>query len=267
MTHSKALLRQETIMDILEKNRDVSTKELAEILGVSVWTIRRDLNSLEERKILARFYGGAQPIARSDETCHLTDRGSFRASASENQNAKKRIGLAVGRLLRPGERVALTGGTTTFEVAKALKRLHFKGEIVTNALDIALELSEEPQIRVVCTGGDVQPRYHTLVGADSERMLKMNYFDAAVIGVSGISLRHGLTVHSQVNATALELVVDHSCRTIMVADASKLGQVSFASLNLSSPIDTLVTDQPLAEEYRQYFQEMGVDVVVAERER
>lgn len=153
-------------MDILEKNRDVSTKELAEILGVSVWTIRRDLNSLEERKILARFYGGAQPIARSDETCHLTDRGSFRASASENQNAKKRIGLAVGRLLRPGERVALTGGTTTFEVAKALKRLHFKGEIVTNALDIALELSEEPQIRVVCTGGDVQPRYHTLVGAE-----------------------------------------------------------------------------------------------------
>jgi DeoR/GlpR family transcriptional regulator of sugar metabolism len=265
MTHSKALQRQEFIMDILEKNEDVSTKELAEILNVSVWTIRRDLNALEDRKVLARFYGGAKQAASKKEICKLIERGSFRESARENQVAKKRISLAAARLLHPGERVALTGGTTTYEVAKALKKLRFKGEIVTNALDIALVLSEEPDIHVVCTGGDVQPRYHTLVGPISERILKMHYFDAAVIGVSGISLRHGFTVYSQVNATALELVAEHSCRTIMVADATKLGQVSFASLNLSTHIDTFVTDEPLPPEYSDYFQNMGVDVVIAER--
>ena len=267
MTHSKALQRQEFIIDTLEKNEDVSTKELAETLNVSVWTIRRDLTTLEERKILARYYGGAKPIESKKESCRLIERGSFRASADENQNAKRRISLAAARLLHSGERVALTGGTTTFEVAKALKKLRFKGEIVTNALDIALELSEQPEIRVVCTGGDVQPRYHTLVGAISERILKMHYFDVAVIGVSGISLRHGFTVYSQVNATALELVADHSCRTIMVADATKLGQVSFASLNLSTPIDTFVTDKLLPVEYSEYFRQLGVDVVVAERDR
>ena len=265
MTYSKAVQRQEFIMDILEKNQDVSTNELAEILNVSVWTIRRDLNALEERKVLARFYGGAKQASSRKDACKLTERGSFRASAAENRSAKKRISLAAARLLHPGERVALTGGTTTFEVAKALKKLRFKGDIVTNALDIALELSEEPDIHVVCTGGDVQPRYHTLVGAISERILKMHYFDAAVIGVSGISLRHGFTVYSQVNAAALELVAEHSCRTIMVADASKLGQVSFASLNLSAPIDTFVTDQPLPPEYHQYFQDLGVNIIIAER--
>jgi DeoR family transcriptional regulator, aga operon transcriptional repressor len=263
--NSKALQRQETIMDILENSGDVSAKKLADRLNVSIWTIRRDLNKLETRGILARYHGGASRVEERDSFCRLVERGSFRVSSIENQEAKQRIGLACARLLLTGNHVAMAGGTTTFEVAKALKKLHYKGEIVTNALDIALELAEQPEIRVVCTGGDVQPRYHTLVGADSLRMLKLHYFDVAVIGVSGISLKHGLTVYSQVNATALELMVEHSCRTIMVADTTKLGQVSFASLSLSEPIDCFVTDQPLPREYEQYFCELRTRIVVAEK--
>lgn len=250
-------------MDLLEKNGDVSAKSLAESLDVSIWTIRRDLNALEERGILTRYYGGASRAESHDSPCRLGERGSFRGSAVENKDAKQRIGLAAVRLIRTGECAALAGGTTTFEVAKALKKLKFKGEIVTNALDIALELAEQSEIRVVCTGGDVQPRYHTLVGADSLRILKLHYFDVAVIGVSGISLQHGLTVHSQVNATALELMAEHSCRTIMVADASKLGQVSFASLSLPVPIDYFVTDELLPAEYKSYFHEQQTQVVIA----
>src|SRR6266498_2922837 len=264
MPGSKALQRQEYIMDILEKKGDVSAKILAKTLDVSIWTIRRDLNMLEERGILKRYYGGAGKASSPDEICQLTERGSFQVSAIENQADKRRIGLAAARLLHAGERVALAGGTTTYEVAKALRIYHFKGEIVTNALDIALELSEDPDIRVVCTGGGVQPRYRTLVGTVSERMLKLHYFDVAVIGVSGISLRYGLTVYSQVNATALELMVEHSCRTILVADKTKLDRVSFASLSLATPVNYLVTDQPLPREYNEYFLAMNTAVVVAD---
>jgi DeoR/GlpR family transcriptional regulator of sugar metabolism len=264
MLNAKALQRQEYIMDFLEKNGDLSAKKLAESLNVSIWTIRRDLNILQNRGILARHYGGASRVEERDSACRLDERGSFRDSAVENQEAKKRIGQAAARLLRRGEHVAMAGGTTTFEVARALKKLKFNGEIVTNALDIALELAEKPGVHVVCTGGDVQPRYHTLVGADSMRMLKLHYFDVAVIGVSGISLQHGLTVYSQVNASALELMVEHSCRTIMVADATKLGQVSFASLSLSATIDCFVTDVPLPEEYAAYFQGLQTRIVIAE---
>ncbi len=236
MPGSKALQRQEYIMDILEKKGDVSAKILAKTLDVSIWTIRRDLNMLEERGILKRYYGGAGKASSPDEICQLTERGSFQVSAIENQADKRRM----------------------------LRIYHFKGEIVTNALDIALELSEDPDIRVVCTGGDVQPRYRTLVGTVSERMLKLHYFDVAVIGVSGISLRYGLTVYSQVNATALELMVEHSCRTILVADKTKLDRVSFASLSLATPVNYLVTDQPLPREYNEYFLAMNTAVVVAD---
>ena len=265
MPSSKALQRQEYIMDILEKNRDVSAKNLAKSLNVSIWTIRRDLNALGERGILLRSYGGASRTDGHDSACRLGERGSFRLSAVENKDAKRQIGLAAARLIHTGERVALAGGTTTLEVAKALKKIHFNGDVVTNALDIALELAEQPGIRVVCTGGDVQPRYHTLIGTDSMRMLKLHFFDVAVIGVSGISLQQGLTVYSQVNAAALELMAEHSCRTILVADATKLGQVSFASLSLPAPIDCFVTDEPLPAEYCEYFQGLQTWVMVAEK--
>jgi len=146
-----------------------------------------------------------------------------------------------------------------------LKRLNFKGEVVTNALDIALELSEAADIQVVCTGGDVQPRYHTLVGAVAERMLKLQYFDVAVVGFSGISLRHGFTVNSQVDATALELMMEHSCRTIVVADSSKFGKVCFASFSPAPPIDVLITDDQPPVEYRDFFQSLKIKLVTADR--
>jgi DeoR family transcriptional regulator of aga operon len=186
-------------------------------------------------------------------------------SAGINEEAKRCIGMMTARLLHSGERVALAGGTTTLEVAKALKLIHFKGEVVTNALDIALELSEESDIHVVCTGGDVQPRYHTLVGAVAERMLKLQYFDVAVIGVSGISLRHGITVNSQVDATALELMMEHSCRTIVVADRSKFGRVCFASFAPTPPIDMLVTDDRPPADYQDYLQALKIKLMAAER--
>jgi DeoR/GlpR family transcriptional regulator of sugar metabolism len=263
MANTKALQRQEYIRSLLENQGEVSAKDLSKKLNVSIWTIRRDLNSLAERGILKRYYGGADSVHGSGEVCQLIDHNSFRVSAGVNIDAKQRIGQAAACLVQPGERVALAGGTTTLQVARALKGLAFKGEIVTNALDIALELSEEPDIHVVCTGGDLQARYHTLVGPVTERMLKLHYFDVAVVGVTGISLTHGITVNSQVDATAIELMTDHSCRTILVADRSKFGKVCFASFNPSVPVNYLVTDEPLSLDYQSYLEAQKIKLVVA----
>jgi DeoR/GlpR family transcriptional regulator of sugar metabolism len=264
MTNSKALQRQEYVRHLLETSGEVTAKDLAGRLNVSIWTVRRDLNNLEDRGILRRFYGGADSVQAFKDACQLVEPDSFRIASSVNQEAKRRVGLAAARLLHSGERVAMAGGTTTLEVARALKGLRFKGEIVTNALDIALELSEEPEIHVVCTGGDVQPRYHTLVGTVAERMLKLQYFDAAVIGVTGVSLRQGITVNSQVDATVLELMMEHSCRTVLVADSTKFGRVSFSSFSPAVPINYLVTDEAPPAEYCQYLLAKKIQVVVAE---
>ncbi len=266
MTSTKALKRQEYIRNLLEASGEVTAKDLAERLQVSVWTIRRDLNCLENSGILKRYYGGADPAQPITPAGQLDVHGSFRGYAGVNLEAKRYIGRAAARLLHSGERVAMAGGTTTLEVARALKQYHFKGEVVTNALDIALELSEETEIHLVCTGGDVLPRYHTLVGADTEHALKLRYFDVAVVGVTGISLERGITVNSQVDAAVLSLMTEHADRTILVADRSKFGQASFAQFSPQGPIDTLVTDEPPPQVYLEFFQKMGVQVIIAEKE-
>lgn len=265
MSNSKALQRQEYILDLLERNGVVAPKKLAEKLNVSVWTIRRDLKDLESRGVLKRNYGAARLVQPVDPSCRLMERASFEVSAEMNMEAKRLIGQAAGRLVQPRERVALAGGTTTLEVAKAIRRMGFRGKVVTNALDIALEMSEAPDIHVICTGGDVQPRYRTLVGSVTERMLKMHYFDVAIVGVSGVSIEHGFTVNSPVDAAALELMVKHSCRTILVADCTKFGRVSFASFNPPAQIDYMVTNAPLPEEYVAYLQDLNVKLVIADQ--
>ncbi len=265
MSKSRALQRQEYIMSHLETGEEVSVKKLADRFQVSMWTIRRDLNALEQRGILTRSYGHAA-LLPPDKIVHpVAPRDSFRSSAIVNLKAKQRIGVAAARLLHSGERIAIAGGTTTFEVAKALKVSGFRGEVITNALDIALELAEVPDIHVICTGGDVQPRYRTLVGPVTERMLKAHYFDAAIIGAGGISLRQGITTHSQIDAVALELMLENSYRNIVVADSTKFGRDSFAPLPHLAALHYLVTDESPPPEYAKYLTKANVTVIVADK--
>src|SRR5581483_4888251 len=264
MSNSKALQRQEHIMTLLASNGWVSARELAANLNVSEWTIRRDLASLEQKGALKLYYGGANQANTQDNSSPLIARDSFRLSADVNLEAKRRIGWATARMIRSDERLAIGGGTTTLEVAKALKSLKFKGEIVTNSLDVALELAEETEMRLVCTGGDVQPRYHTLVGVVAERMLKRHYFDTAIIGISGISPRHGIMTNSQVDATYLELMIEHSQRTIVVADRSKFGRVCFVVLSPQVQIHYLITNEAVSAEFRDYLASLKINLIIAD---
>jgi DeoR family transcriptional regulator of aga operon len=258
MTQSRALRRQEQLLELLSQHGEATVDELAESLHVSVWTIRRDLSLLEERGALHRLHGRAElaPTGRGE----AWDAGALRQAAAIHLEAKQRIAQVVAGRIPQGAHVALSGGSTTLEVARALKERHFQGEVVTNALDIAVELAETPGLRVVCTGGEVQPRYHTLAGAVTERVLKLHFFDFAIIGVSGIDLRHGFTVNSQVEAATVNLIAEHSRTVVVVADRSKFGRVAFASVLEETPPHWLVTDGELAPEYKLHLHRLGVVV-------
>lgn len=261
MSRSKALQRQEHILNLLARDGAIEAESVAARFGVSIWTVRRDLNALAAQGALERRYGGARRMDGSDAA--PWDEGPPQPLETTNLEAKRRIGRAAARLVHVGSHIVLSGGTTTLEAARALRALGYRGEVVTNALDIAQELVEAPEIKVVCTGGDVQRRYHTLAGAVTERMLRHHFFDVALIGISGIALREGITVISQVEAASLSMMVEHSRRVILLADHSKFGCVAFASLELNAAEATLVTDAPLAVEYRRHFAQQGVQVVVA----
>lgn len=236
MFDARSLVRQEKIVRILMELEQVSIQELATQLDVSTWTIRRDLAPLEERKVVRRFHGG---VALLEATLFQQD--DFESSVTEAREAKQRIGQVAARMLLMDDSIVLGGGATTTEVARHLT-LRKNLRIMTNALNIALELSRNPNIHVTCTGGNVDGGFYTLIGSVTERSLSAHFFDVAVIGVSGISANAGLTVSSQANAIVLRLMIEHSRKTIVVAAHSKFEQICFAQVAPLSQIDTIVTD-------------------------
>ncbi len=190
------------------------------------------------------------------------DSATLRDAAVTNLDGKQRIGRAVAQRIPASAHVALSGGSTTLEVARALKALHFHGEVLTNALDIAVELAETPGMRVVCTGGEVQPRYRTLAGAVTERVLKLHFFDYAVVGVSGVDLRHGFTVNSQVEAATVNLIAEHARTVMVVADRTKFGRIAFASVLGERTPQQLFTDGRISNDFTTHLERLGIDLIV-----
>lgn len=262
MSSMRSLQRQEKIFQMLAHQETVSVQELAAALQVSTWTVRRDLNQLEEREVLQRQHGSAKLSA----TMPTQPTPAFARGSSVPKGsvlAKAQIGQAASRLVYDGQYVALGAGTTTTEVARALKVGSKRLAVVTNSLIIALELAVAPHIQVTCTGGDVHRDYYSLTGPVTERALKSHYYDVSIISVSGIAATQGLTVNSQLNAVMLEIMVQHSHQVIVVAERSKIGTVRFAYLAPLQAADILVTDVEPPAEFQDQLKLANVKLVIA----
>ncbi|HUN08479.1 MAG TPA: DeoR/GlpR family DNA-binding transcription regulator [Aggregatilineales bacterium] len=262
MSDTHPLQRQETILRLLAQQGEASVRGLAEALAVSEWTIRRDLIDLENRRLLTRQRGGAV-ILHADEAEVLTRHGSLSQSARENRAGKRRIGELAASLLREGQSIVLGAGSTTTRVARSLKHLGRPARVMTNALNIAIELANQAHLQVICTGGIVHGGYFTLSGPQAIQTLREQVYDVAIIGVSGITLREGLTVGSQKNTDVLAVMMDQARETWLVADSSRIGQVRFARLAPLAQVQKWITDQMPPAEYRDYCAAAGVELRVA----
>ena len=253
--------RQEKIVQILTKEHSISITALAEMLGVSGWTVRRDLARMAQEGLVQRQHGVVslavpQPIPPFD---------TFEKRSRENLVNKQSIGRATARLLKPNQYVAIGAGTTTTLVARELARLDHKPmHITTNALNIAMELALCPNLLVTCTCGDVRSDHYTLTGPVAERALRAHYYDVAVIGVSGITAKEGLTVNSQLDSIALQIMIEQSRRLIAVTDSSKIGRVNFVHLAPLEKVDVLVLDCSAPPAFCKAVLDMEVKIVIAD---
>lgn len=260
MTDSRLLQRQELILHILQEEKAMQVSSLAQRLDVSGWTLRRDLARMAEEGMVQRRHGTVSLVL--PQPMHRLD--SFESRSDENLAAKERVGQAAARLLKSNQYVAMGAGTTTTQVARELAKLEHKPlHIMTNALNIAMELSRCPDLQVTCTGGDVRRDHYTLAGPVTERALRNHFYDVAVIGVSGIAEKEGLTVDSQLDALALEIMIEQSRQLIVVADTAKLGKVHFVRLAPLSRMDVLVIDNAVPPHFMDHLAEMGVEIVCA----
>jgi DeoR family transcriptional regulator of aga operon len=169
-----------------------------------------------------------------------------------------------------GSVVAITGGTTTTEVARALalKTDQPGGSaptitIVTNAINIANELTVRPHIRLVVLGGIVRPQSYELTGRLAELALAEMSIDEAVIGGNALDARNGLSCHNEAEAAIARAIHENAARTTVVVDSTKLGRHAFARICGLEEISVIVTDKSADPTVIAEFRDSGVEVVLA----
>ena len=227
--------RMSAILEQLASDGAVDVAELAGRFGASRATVRRDLQLLEEQRLLSRTHGGA--VAR-DVLYELP----LRYKAARHQTEKKRIAVEAAARVADGAVIGLTGGTTTTEVARSI--VDRRGiTVVTNALNIAGELAIRADLKLVVTGGTARAESYELVGPVAEQALERLNLDIAFVGVDGIAVQAGLTTHHEVEAHTNRTMIDRARRVIVVTDSSKLGRVAFAQICPIGEVDEVITDE------------------------
>lgn len=248
--------RHRIILELLDKNEAISVVEVAACLDVSEMTVRRDLDVLESRGLLKRVHGGAVSIrGRSYEP-------SYVIRSNLHNEAKTRIGQLAATLIADGDSIALDVGTTTLEVARALTDKRGL-TVLTPSIHIAEFLSRFPEVRVIVSGGILRPGEMSLVGGLTERNFAEFFVDKLFLGIGGIDIKAGLTEYNLEDAQVKRTMIGIAKEVIVVADASKMGQVAFAAVAPLNVVNKIVTDNEISEAFLIQLQQAGVEVLVA----
>ena len=230
--------RRQSIVEAVRSD-PVPVSSLAIALGCSEMTVRRDLDALEREGVVRRVHGGAVAFSvRSDEV-------PYSVRTFEATEAKVRIATAVAALIADGETVVLDCGTTTAEVGRALR-----GRAVTImplGLRTLIDLAYDDQVRLIAAGGDVRSGELVFTGDLAEVAFERLRFDTFVLGCCGISESVGATTHVPADARVKRAAISSSRRTILVSDASKIGEVAFGRVCDVDALERMVTDASPAQ--------------------
>ena len=226
--------RVAAILDRLASTGSVTVAELAGDFGVSLATLRRDLQLLEEQKLLGRTHGGAVAIDVAYEL-------PVRYRTNQQREQKRAIARMAVTRIPLGAVVGLTGGSTTTEVARQLT-VRDSLTVVTNALNIAAELAIRPKVKVVVPGGVARPQSYELVGVWSEQALRGINIGVTVVGVDGVDADGGITTHDEVEAQTNAALLARARTVVVVADSSKVGRVHLARIAGLDSVDEVITD-------------------------
>lgn len=223
--------------------------------GVSEMTIRRDIETLENKGVVRRVLGGA--IAFGGKSTEP----EFEWRAAEASAEKTHIAVAAVELLNPKETVVLDSGSTVLAVARAIKGKGLGLTVITPSILVVLELANEPDTTVIVTGGKVRPGELSMIGAEAEDAYLLYNCDTFVMGIAGVDGRRGVSEYSREEGSVKRAAVRASDRVIVVADETKLGRVQLMNVAAPSAITALVTDGNPDNPTVVALRESGVQVV------
>jgi DeoR/GlpR family transcriptional regulator of sugar metabolism len=248
--------RRRKILEIVDSTGRVTIADVVKVLAVSAVTARGDLDALSDAGRVVRSHGGA--VRRLEATRDYPV--DFKATLHRAE--KQRIGEVAARLVRPNETIILDNGTTTAEVARYLKALKpHNVTVITNALNIASELSDAAGISLIMIGGILRQISRSFVGPQAETILRELHADRLFLAVDGFDLENGPSTPDILEAQLNGLMIEVARETTIVADSSKLGRRSTSRIGAVDRVKRLITDARAPEEFLAALRSRGVEVL------
>jgi len=248
--------RQRQILAQVEQRQRINVAQICELFQVSEATARRDLEQLALQGKVQRVHGGAIAVHSAPPEMPVSDR------TVEQRDEKQRIGLATAGLVRDGETVFISSGTTALEVARCLKgRTNLT--VITNSLPVINTLASAPGISLISLGGMLRGTEQSFIGHISEQSLGEVRADKVIFGIRSIHLDQGLTNDYLPETRTDRAILKIGREVIVVADHSKMGRVSTAFVAPITAVHCLVTDRGTPAEFIDALRERGMTVVLA----
>jgi DeoR/GlpR family transcriptional regulator of sugar metabolism len=243
--------RHELILRTVRTDGSATISGLAEILGVSLATIRRDLVQLDEEGLLKRVYGGAASIEDRDEP--FADVAAVRAAE------KDAVATRCAELVKDGETVLLDIGTTAHRVARQLRGRSLT--VITSSLAVVDELRDEETVQLVLLGGVLRRDYRSLVGFLTEDNLRQVHADRLFLGTSGVRPDGQVMDTTVVEVPVKRAMIAASDHVVLVADVGKFPGTGMSRVCGPQELDTVVTNAPADGQTKAALREAGVDVI------
>ncbi len=250
--------RRAAILAIVEESGAARVSELVERLGVSDMTVRRDIEKLDAEGLLERVHGGALAAVP-----RATDEPGFSAKSTLMTAEKQAIAALAARLVQPGATIGISAGTTTYELARAIRSVP-QLTVVTNSVPVAQLLHETQSGHVVVLTGGVRTPSDALVGPVAVTALRGLHVDRLFLGAHGIDREAGLTTPNLVEAETNRALVAASRSVCVLADHTKVGIVGLSTFMKLTEVDTLITDSGITARARAVLEDSVEQLLLAD---
>ncbi len=250
--------RQLQLLEEVRQRQSATVEQLADILGVTLQTVRRDVQKMADMGLLVRFHGGVRMPSATVENIAHPQRQTMHAEG------KARIAQAIAQAIPNGCSLILNIGTTTEAVAKALLR-HQGLRVITNNLNVAAILSSNADCEVIVAGGVVRTRDRGIVGEAAVDFIRQFKVDIAVIGISAIEADGSLRDFDLREVKVAQTIIQQSRELWLAADHSKFDRQAMVQMATLQQVDRLFTDAPPPPHFIPLLEQAEVEYTVADQ--
>lgn len=247
-----ALERRNLILEKLQTEKRVVVSELSQMFDVSEETIRRDLDKLEKEGLATKSYGGA--VINEDINIDLP----FNVRKNQNVAGKQKMAEITASLVQEGDHIFLDASTTAVFVAKALKNRE-RLTVITNSMEILLELSDVSGWNIISTGGVMKEGYLAFLGSKTEESIRSYYVDKVIFSCKALDLSWGIMESQEAFGTTKKSMMASGREKILVLDSTKFDQTAFSVAGNLRDVDIVVTDKKPSEKWLSHFDDLGIE--------